>query len=68
MTEAVQQQILEESIQIFRADHRNGLYFWYDYADHGTATSTSENFYGLVRADGSKKPAYVSFVAAAAQK
>jgi hypothetical protein len=35
--------------------------FWYSYKDDGTASHTTENFYGLLRADGTKKPAYASF-------
>ncbi len=32
--------------------------FLYSYKDLGTSTSTIQNFFGLVRHDGSKKPAY----------
>ena len=35
--------------------------FWYSYKDLGTSSSSTENFYGLLRADGSKKPAYAAF-------
>jgi hypothetical protein len=31
---------------------------WYTYKDGGTTTDTNENFFGLVRADYSQKPAY----------
>jgi len=35
-----------------------GPFFWYSYKDLGTDTSTNENFFGLLRYDGSQKPAY----------
>lgn len=34
--------------------------FWYSDRDLGTDSSTSENFFGLRRADGSEKPAYAA--------
>jgi hypothetical protein len=37
-----------------------GPAFWYSYIDDGTSPSTTENFYGLLRADGSQKPAFAS--------
>lgn len=39
-----------------------GPFFWYSFMDVGTSTSTNQNFFGLVRADGSQKPAYAAFV------
>ncbi len=41
-----------------------GGMFWYSYQDTGTDTSTTENFYGLLRPDGSPKPAYYSLQSA----
>jgi polysaccharide biosynthesis protein PslG len=38
-----------------------GPLFWYGWKDRSTDTSTVENFFGLLRADGSKKPAYSTF-------
>jgi hypothetical protein len=38
--------------------------FWYDYSDTGNDTSTNEDFFGLVRLDGSHKPAYDAFMQA----
>ena len=37
-----------------------GPMFWYTYQDLGTDTSDAGNFYGLIRADGSHKPAYTA--------
>jgi polysaccharide biosynthesis protein PslG len=41
-----------------------GPLFWYGYKDLGSASGTNENFFGLVRQDGSHKPAYDVFVGA----
>ena len=38
-----------------------GPILWYSYQDAGTTPDTHENFFGLVRFDGSKKPAYSVF-------
>jgi len=35
-----------------------GPFFWYTYKDGGVATDTNENFFGILRADGSTKPIY----------
>jgi polysaccharide biosynthesis protein PslG len=40
-----------------------GPMFWYDLNDSGTSTDTAENFFGLVRFDGSRKPAYAAYQA-----
>ena len=41
-----------------------GSFFWYTYLDPGNTTDTNENFFGLVRSDGSFKPAYAAYQAA----
>jgi polysaccharide biosynthesis protein PslG len=38
-----------------------GPFFWYSLKDESTARDSSENFFGLLRFDGSKKPAYAVF-------
>ena len=58
VTEATQAQILSEAVSILRTESWAGPLFWYEYGDTGTSTRTSENFYGLVRSDGTHKPAY----------
>jgi len=65
ITEAHQAQILGEALQLGRSSAWVGPFFWYDYKDLGTNRATGENFFGLVRFDGSHKPAYDSFVQAA---
>jgi len=35
-----------------------GPFFWYGLHDGGTSTTTVENFFGILRFNGSHKPAY----------
>ena len=58
VTEAAQAQILTDAMSIWHSYSWTGPFMWYDYQDSGTSTQNSENFYGLVRADGSHKPSY----------
>jgi hypothetical protein len=58
VTEIQQSQILADALRIRRGYTWVGPFFWYEYQDDGTSTATSENFYGIVRSDGSHKPAY----------
>lgn len=62
VSEDVQATTLTEAASIFRKYPWSGPLFWYGYKDVGIDSNTSENFYGLVRADGSKKPAFDAFV------
>jgi exo-beta-1,3-glucanase (GH17 family) len=64
VSEAVQAQIATEAVTLFRKWNWSGPFFWYDYQDDGTSTADSQNFFGLVRADGSFKPAYYAYKAA----
>jgi hypothetical protein len=66
VSEDMQAQMATESVSLLRKLPWVGPMFWYDYIDAGTATDTTENFYGLVRADGSHKAAYDAFVRAVA--
>jgi beta-xylosidase len=66
VSEAVQAQIATEAIDIFHKWSWSGPFFWYDFQDDGTSISDSQNFFGLVRADGSYKPAYYAFEKAVA--
>ena len=66
VSEAQQATILSAAIAGWHAKSYAGPFFWYEYQDDGTSTDTSENFYGLVRADGSHKPAYDTWVTATA--
>lgn len=66
VSEAVQAQIATEAISIFHKWNWSGPFFWYDFQDDGTSTSDSQNFFGLVRANGTFKPAYYAFEQAVA--
>jgi hypothetical protein len=66
VTEQLQAEMVEDAIRSFRTYSWSGPFFWYDYQDAGTDTSSIENFFGLVRADGSHKPSYDAFVQAVA--
>lgn len=61
--ESVQAQIAHETVRLRSSYPWAGPLFWYDYKDLGSAWK-SENFFGLVRGDGSLKPAYTAFVEA----
>lgn len=59
MSESAQKQMAEE-IFTFKARNSNrlGNVFWYSLCDSSDENSTSENFFGILRYDGSKKPVY----------
>jgi len=57
-TEAQQSEMLTDTFQLYESYPWAGPLFWYSLQDAGTSTSTNENFFGLIRADGSTKPAY----------
>ncbi len=63
VSESVQAQIVHEAVRLRSSYPWAGPLFWYDYKYLGTAW-VSENFFGLVRANGSPKPAYASFLEA----
>ncbi len=67
VSEAVQSQILTEAAAQWKKSSWSGPLFWYDYKDAGSNRSSSENFFGLVRADGSRKPAYDTFKKASSE-
>ncbi len=61
MTETAQSQIAEDAVTLYR-QNQSWLtgFFWYSLKDNGTSSGTSENFFGLLRFDGGKKPSYAS--------
>jgi polysaccharide biosynthesis protein PslG len=67
VSEASQAQILADALRIWKTYSWSGPFFYYDYQDAGTGTWNSENFYGLVRADGSHKPSYDIWTKAVSQ-
>jgi hypothetical protein len=59
--EAFQAYIAADAVNTAETYPWMGPLFWYSYKDLGTNTDAADNFYGLLRADGSRKPAYYSF-------
>jgi hypothetical protein len=58
--EAYQAALATQFVRVTTTYPWAGPAFWYSYKDIGTSTSSTENFYGLIRYDGSHKPAYNS--------
>lgn len=63
--EPLQSAILADAIEQYSQAEWAGPFFYYSHVDSGTDPSSNENFYGLVRPDGSFKPAYNTFQSAA---
>ncbi|NTV44257.1 MAG: glycoside hydrolase family 5 protein [Candidatus Yonathbacteria bacterium] len=65
MSESAQTQLVRRVTEMYAADTTTfGPFFWYSLWDNGTSKSTPENFFGLLRHDWSKKPAYDTFKSA----
>jgi polysaccharide biosynthesis protein PslG len=59
MTENAQSDIVYDALLTYsKLSGSVGPFFWYSLKDNGTDKNTPENFFGLLRFDGSKKPAY----------
>lgn len=65
--ESRQATLLAQALQLYRSYAWAGPMFYYTYQDAGTDTSTNENFFGLLRGDGTKKAAYSVYYRAATQ-
>jgi polysaccharide biosynthesis protein PslG len=61
VSESLQATIAAAAIAKYKTYPWTGPIFWYTYQDAGTDPSTIENFFGLLRADGARKPAYETF-------
>ena len=61
VTEQLQSAMVTDAIEKYKSQSYYGPFFWYSLKDRGTDKSTTENFFGLIRADGSKKPGYWVF-------
>ena len=61
VTELLQSRIISDSIALETKTSWIGPFFLYSYQDAGTNNDTVENFFGLLRSDGSQKPAYAVF-------
>lgn len=62
VSENQQAQMLVQAVQLYQTYDWAGPFFWYTLEDGSTATDTNENFFGLIRADGSPKPAFSAFL------
>lgn len=58
VTETFQATILREAFEENEKFTFSGPLFWYSYQDLATSVDTVENHFGILRADGSKKPSY----------
>jgi hypothetical protein len=62
MTENAQATMLNDALVTFsQLKGPVGPFFWYSLIDSGASKDTPENFFGLLRFDGSQKPAYTQF-------
>jgi hypothetical protein len=67
VTEALQEKMLREVLPLHASYDWAGPMFWYSYLDGGTSQSDRENFFGLIRYDGTQKPAYTTLMTLLAQ-
>ncbi len=61
VSEANQARQLTESYAMVKGLPWAGPLFWYHYKDKGSANNNSENWFGILRRDGSQKPAYEAY-------
>lgn len=61
VTEELQVSIFKNALVQYEKYDWAGPLFWYTYKDLGVSKNTNENFFGLIRYNGSKKPAYEVF-------
>lgn len=65
--EQLQADMATRAVQLYKNYDWVGPLMWYSYKDTSTDQSTNENFFGLLRHDGSQKAAYVAFKKAITQ-
>lgn len=58
VTETYQAELMREAITVHATYPWAGPLFWYSYRDLGTTQEDKEHFFGLLRYDGTPKPAY----------
>lgn len=61
VSEAAQAEMMTDAVHAFGRYPWAGPFMWYNYKDIGTDPSDRENFYGLLRNDGTPKPAYTTY-------
>ncbi len=62
VSEAVQAAILTQAVTLAEKSGWAGPVLWYSYKDRGGATTDPENWFGLIRPDGTPKAAYQAFL------
>jgi len=60
-TEAQQAQMMQQAYTLAASYSWAGPLFWYTYQDGGTDKTNVEDWFGVLRADGSQKPAYTTY-------
>jgi polysaccharide biosynthesis protein PslG len=68
VSESLQAEMLAQATTQYKETPWMGGFFWYSYQDLGISTANSQNFFGLLRYDGSKKPAYYAMQEAVSSK
>ncbi len=61
VSEALQATMATQAVQLSESSPSIAALFWYSYKDLGTDQTNREDFFGLVRADWTPKPAYTAF-------
>lgn len=59
--EALQKKIMLDALTLYKSYDWAGPFFWYSYQDAGDTQDTNENFFGLLRYNGSPKPTYDAY-------
>lgn len=68
VTEELQAIMATDSVTRARRDPNIASLFWYTYKDRSFKTDDNENFFGILRANGTKKPVYDSLKSAITEK
>jgi Ca2+-binding RTX toxin-like protein len=53
--------VIQQAVDLAHSTSWAGPILWYSYQDRGGSTSTRENWFGLVEADGDRKSAYYTY-------
>lgn len=60
-TEDLESTTVTQAVSLYTSYPWAGPFFWYSYQDKGTDQTNANNFYGLLRFDGTKKPAFSTY-------
>ena len=67
ISESLQARLVQRAYAAWARLPWTGPMIWYSYRDRGGIVSDPENFFGLVRSDGTRKPAYFAYQGLAAR-